>query len=465
MSDNVKLGLGFYLNYAKKSHKQGRILKNIMILLCALTIAISAIAFNFGDAFIKEQEKLLNEMSNREIFVVNKTTPLSVPIDMDENLSISQKESKSISLISEVEQIYPFYEFRSSGYDINLETAITESKLTINENNITKEHIFDSNNIDGFNDLIIMPYYPEQKLEERIFNTVNQDMTNRSYISHHLAELLNINHIDENLLFSLDTYVPIKLYSTTMYVGKENTQYDIDVDISKKVDLDFKIVGILNSNVRNTYTSSGENIIYVPYSRMQEILFETQKIPINSDETQDYKVWNPSAYVVFAKRYNDIQSIIKKISLINPNFAAVSNYQDINSMNKLIESTRYTARWSAVIILTIIFILMTIIYLNNTLRRKYEISILKANGMTKKELFKLVIADSLRHITFVSLISITISFVLVWIINLLFNFDVVKFGASVIIYNIGVSILSILLPTIIAMILVNRFKPDKIMRN
>lgn len=466
MRKNSKLGIGFYFNYAKKSHKKNRFLKNVMIFLSALTIAFSAIAYNFGDEYIKEQENLLNEISNREIFVVNKTTPLSTPYDLDENLSIAPHESESISRISEIDKKYPFFEFRSSGYDIDLDTGIAESKIKIISNKISEEHRFDLNSSNEFDEFVMIPYYPEQKLEKRVEITGNGEMKNGVFISHHFAELLNIHNLESNLSLYFDIYVPVVVYDTIMSVGEENSEYDIDVDISKKVNFNFEVVGVLNSNVRNIYTTSGDNVIYVPYSVMQEKLHENLSVQYhNSVESQNYKEWYPSAYVVFAKSYNDIQPIMTKIRSINPNFQSVSNYQDVDSMNKMIEATRDTARWITVIILTIIFLLMSIIYLNNTMRRRYEISLLKANGMTQLELFKLVMVESIRHVILVTFISSIISFTLVWIINLVFSFNVIKFSISIIIHNILVSMLSILIPTVIAIVAVNRFKPDKIMRN
>ena len=466
MENTSKLGLSFYYNYAKKTHRRNRVFKNTMIFLCALTIAFSAIVYNFGDAYVSEQEELINEISNREVFVINQTTPLTSCFDMDENLSITPEELKSISMISEIEQMYPFFEFRSFGYDMKLDTHITKSKMIVTNNETSKEYSFDETSDSGFDTLIILAYYPEQKIEKRLDVTNKKEIKNGVYISHHLAEHLNINDLDSCLVLELDIYVPVMLYDTVMYVGEEESEYVIDVDISEKVNLNFEVAGILNNNARNTYTPNGDNVIYVPYSVMQEILYKAQNTCTqNAEATRNYKEWHPSAYVVYAKSYNNIQSITSKIASIDPNFQSVSHYQDVDSMNKMIETARNTARWVIVIILIIIFLLMSIIYLNNTLRRKYEISVLKANGMTETELFKLVMAESVRHVIFVTLISTLVSFALIWVINMLFNFRVVEFNISIIIHNVLVSTLSILIPTIISIVAVNRFKPDQIMRN
>ncbi len=463
---NNKLNLGFYFNYAKQAHKKGRALKNCMIMICAIAVAFSAIIYNFGNVYINQQKELLNQISNTEIFAVNKTTPLKVPLDIDENLSITGKERESIGEISEIEKIYPFFELRSSGYDIDLDNGITQCNLTITKNGTQTEYCFDTNNADEFDAFNIIPYYPEQKLEKRLEVAVTQDVKNGVYISNELAELLGIQNINNSVHLNFDIFTPVMLCETVMSVGEDNAPYNIDIDISKKINLDFDLAGILDSNVRNTYTSSGGNVIYIPYTVLQEIINTNQKSYISSKTSiQNYKEWFPSAYVIFAKNYNDIQPVMSKIKSINPNFQTVSNYQDIGTMNRMIESARDTGKLIVIVVLTIIFLLMSIIYFNNTLRRKYEICVLKANGMTQSELFKLVMVESIRHVIIVTIISTVISLVLIWALNMIFNFNVINFGMAIVIHNILVSMLSILIPTIIAVVAVNRFKPDRIMRN
>jgi ABC-type antimicrobial peptide transport system permease subunit len=62
-------------------------------------------------------------------------------------------------------------------------------------------------------------------------------------------------------------------------------------------------------------------------------------------------------------------------------------------MKKLIENIRDTATKTAIIVLLIVLFLMAVIYMNYILSRKYEIALLQANGMAKKELFKLIFTE------------------------------------------------------------------------
>ncbi len=255
------------------------------------------------------------------------------------------------------------------------------------------------------------------------------------------------------------------LYDTTMSAGQSDDIYAVDVDISKKADLTVELEGILNGSVRNTYSSGGNNVIYMPYAKLQELINANRTSLSQSSFKSGCKKWAPSAYVVFAKSYNDIQTAIKKITAAGANLQAVSNYQDVESMNKMIESTKHTGELVAVIVLAIIFILMAIIYLNHTLKRKYEFCVLRANGMTRSELFKLVLAESARHVFFVAVISTLLSLALIWAVDYVFSFHMIRFSTSIVIHNIVVSIFSVLIPAIIAVAAVSRFQPDKIMRN
>ena len=89
-----------------------------MIILCAIAVSFSAVTSSFGNEYVENQETLMDTISEKEIFLVNQTAPLSVIIDVDENISISNEEYEKIEKIVEIDKTYKYYEFRSSGYNV-----------------------------------------------------------------------------------------------------------------------------------------------------------------------------------------------------------------------------------------------------------------------------------------------------------------------------------------------------------
>lgn len=174
----------------------------------------------------------------------------------------------------------------------------------------------------------------------------------------------------------------------------------------------FEIDGILNDDYINKYSSSGENIIFMSYESMEEIRTEAiaNNLNVSFDNSKD---WSPSAYVLYANSFNEVKSVIEKVKNLNPNFKTINQYQDVESMNNVIDNTKNTAFIVVVVILAIIFLLMAIIH----------------------------------------------------IINSLFAFAVVSFSYSIVVHIIIVSSLSVIIPTVIASNLVNKFKPATIIRN
>ncbi|MTI94368.1 MAG: ATP-binding cassette domain-containing protein [Firmicutes bacterium] len=461
---NYKLKPGFYYNYAKKIARKSRKQKLLMTILCAVAIAFSAVVYNFGDAFFEQQEQLMDELSNREIFVVNMTTPGQALHHID-NDPITAPEAAALAQISNVDTIYPFLEFRSDGIEgtgSNMR-PISKSNIKVLINQTEQNYEFDGSDPPPYNMFSLISYYPEQGLEKRVNIESPEGAEDGVYLSAHLAHALDIDDLEEPVLIQLQACVPVGVEETEMTVGGGTAgggTYDILIDVSAMVELEFRVAGILNANVVNRYSGRGPNVIYVPYSSMQEILEETQAQYAEEDQE-----WSSSSYVLFAKHYNQVETIMERVSFVNPNFASVSEYQDIETMNAMITNVREIAFSIVLAVLVIIFLLMSIIHMNYVLGRKYEIAQLKANGLTRLDLLKLIMVESARHIVIVTVLASVVSISLVAAVNLLFSYTMVSVGAGIFAINLLVSLLSVFVPTIISVVVINKYKPDSIMRN
>lgn len=460
-----KLNWKFYLNYVKKISKKGKFQRSLMTILCAIAIAFTSVISNFGDSFIKYQQQMMNNISDREVFAINKTVPLNVNIDVDENLAISEIDLMKLKQISNIENIYPFYEFTSFRFEADKKNMNEDSIISVTQGNNKSDYTFNDSNQNLYKKFVIQPYFPEQKIFKQLTTSLDNPTGDEVYISQQLADLIKINNLTNSVKLNLKARVPIGIHETEMKTSNEETSYKIDVDLSKEADFEFDLAGIVQ-NKNNSYTDGGNNIIYVPIKYMNEVLSNiTKEYFKTASRDIEYKEWAPSAYVLFSKSYNDVKTVIDKVKNVNVNYVAVSKFQDVESMNKMVDSIKDIGILVIIVILIIIFALMAIIHMNYMLSRKYEIAILKANGFTRGELIRLMLAESIKHIVKVTLISSVLSIIITYITNILFSFGVVQIGLSMILINFIVSIVSIIIPTILSILVINRFQPDKIMRN
>jgi len=457
-----KLKMAFYLEYARRIARKSRVQRRIMLALCAAAIAFSSVVYNFGDAFIARQQQFMNTISDREVLLVNMTVPLNVVLDVDENMAIAPTEAEAIAAISNVDTVYPYFEFRSAGYDGINDTGVSAARITVNIDGQHQEYEFfeaEGHRLDKF---CMIPYFPEQGIEKRV--KYGSAVEGGYYLSAQFANLLNIDDLEQGVRLQVTVCVPLALYETSMQVGDDEGMYTIDIDLSKVTEFEFAVAGILDERFINRYSNSGGNVIYAPYADMAANLERIQAV-YAAEVVMDSKEWNPSAYIVFSKHYSDVNITRDKLASINPNFRTASEYQDVDAMNSMIAGIKSGAFTAAIIVLTVILLLMAIIHMNSVLGRKYEIALLKANGLTRRELFKLIMAESLRYVFWVSLASGFISMVLINAVNFGFNETLVKAGPNVLTINLLVALISVCIPTLISVITINKYRPDTILRN
>lgn len=467
---NKPLGILFALKYAAKVSKKNKIQKLLMIFLCAISIAFAANVSRIGDGFINYQKNLLDKISDRQVFLINFTAPLQKFLDVDENLSISADELENIKSVSSIESCYPYLEFRSTGYNVEKLDFYNSCTAYITTDSGTKEYTFDSSSQDEHNNIVVIPYYPEDNIENRITKSfgVDSEKEDAIFLSHQLAQIMGLNDSHEtNVQLQIDLGIPAYTTNVELSVSGTQSSYAADVDVSVISQFNFKIYGILDHSYTNRYSASGDNVIYMPIDMMLEYLEAASNSAsgMGIAESITFNEWSPSAYVVYLKSYNDVKPTIEKLESINSNFKAVSDYQDIVSMNEMMTSVKNTATYIIAVILAIVLILMTIIYINHTISRKYEIAILKANGLNRGEIFSIVFAEALLQIIAIALIALISSFAIGQLVNMLFNFNVIDYSLKLFMIIILVSTFSVIIPTTGSIIIMNKIKPDRIMRN
>jgi ABC-type antimicrobial peptide transport system permease subunit len=108
---------------------------------------------------------------------------------------------------------------------------------------------------------------------------------------------------------------------------------------------------------------------------------------------------------------------------------------------------------------------MTVIFSNYIAGRKYETAILRANGLTMKEMIMILNVEALYEIRTVLLVGIITLFLLSFVLNILAQFSLVTLNLQMILLFLAISVFTILIPTLAAAVIVNRNKPSKVLRN
>lgn len=465
--DDTPFRFSHSLKYALRTMKRAKVLKALMVILCAISIALAACISGIGEGLIKRQESLLETISDREVFLINFTAPLQTYVDVDEHLSISTDEEKIIGEISSIDSFYPYLEFRSVGYDIIHDTSFASCNVYVTADNETSTHAFlESNN--GYQKVIIAPYYKEDNIDKRIIKTFENDCAEKMYLSYELANLLGLTDAScSNVQMSIDIGIPVGTIDVDLNVSSAESSYKADIDVSTINQINFEISGILDHDFTNRRSTSGNVIIYMPVETMLYYISSLKENVAPSVFERDDTIndWRPSAYVTFVKNYNDISSTIEKLERINPNFKAVSAYQDIDSMNEMLSNIRFTASGIIIAVLIIVFILMAIIYINNTVGRKYEFAILKANGLNNRETLKIALSEALVQLFGIIILALFVAFLISVIINSLFGFDVLTLSAKTVAIISATALIAVLTPTIGSITIMNRVKPDRVLRN
>lgn len=465
------LGFKFAVGYALKTMRKAKFLKTLMLLVCAAAIALAAGISGVGDGVIARQQSLLDELSDRQIFLIHFTAPINTFMDVDEHISIADDDYSRIQSVSGVDTVYPYFEFRSVGFDIEASASYHACEVGVTTESGDRRYSFDTFGGEGYHSIAVLPYYEEESLEKRVSQPFNahSGKDGAIYLSHQLANLLALADGDEkHARIRLDLGVPVYTTDVDLQVSGTQAEYAADVDLSVITSLDLEISGVLDYDYTNKYSASGDNVIYMPIESMIKIR-SSVKDGFNEKNVTDGGIkrneWAPSSYVVFAKDYNDVGATIEKLESINVNFKAKSGYQDIETMNEMMAGIKNAAAWIVTVVLAIVLILTAIIYINHTVNKKFEIAVLKANGLNRKEALFLVLAEALLQMLIISSLAAVFTLIINAAVNTLFNFEAAAFSAGTALIIVLVSLLSVIGPSAGSIIIMNKVKPDRIMRN
>ena len=256
------LGFKFAAGYALKTMRKSKFLKSLMLLLCAAAIALAAGVSGVGNGVIARQQSLLDELSDRQIFLINFTAPLNTFMDVDEHISISNDDFARIQSVSGIDTVYPYFEFRSVGFDIEKSASYHACKVGVTTELDERQFSFNTFGHDGYHSIAVLPYYEEENLEKRVFQSFNADSGKGGaiYLSHQLANMLALAEGNEkHVQIQLDLGVPVYTADVDLQVSGTQAEYAADVDLSVITSLNLDISGVLDYDYTNKYSASGDN--------------------------------------------------------------------------------------------------------------------------------------------------------------------------------------------------------------
>lgn len=89
---------------------------------------------------------------------------------------------------------------------------------------------------------------------------------------------------------------------------------------------------------------------------------------------------------------------------------------------------------------------------------------LKANGLTRRELVKLPVCENLRNVAVIFGLSLLAALGCIQVVNLLFNQVVLTLSWTAAAALLVVSMACILLPVVISGVVLSRIQPDRVLR-
>jgi ABC-type antimicrobial peptide transport system permease subunit len=158
-----------------------------------------------------------------------------------------------------------------------------------------------------------------------------------------------------------------------------------------------------------------------------------------------------------------MNEVKKDIANIGSDLVILGKYQNVDAIGESFDNTQRIVQYTALSILIVILILSAIMFVNMIDKRKYEFAMLKANGLTKHEIRKLVISEMLTQATLVFIVSLLLAWLAIWFLSCFYIEFLVNW--STILWLALISLCSVIPPSIVSLIFVNKYEPDAVMRN
>lgn len=239
------------------------------------------------------------------------------------------------------------------------------------------------------------------------------------------------------------------IYISYQLIPNTNVQYSTLNFTIEQQSLSFPISGISTAYDTNEISLNKDiPIIYVPYNKIHSFLTAS------------------STCILYTSDKNSISKIITDTKKLDMTIGASSDYAGqttlykdaINKISNLITFFSYTLYFLAIVSIALIYFKM----LSD---RNYEIAILKANGMSNKEVAKLILFELLLHLSIIIITSSSLIFLLQQIVSFILKYPFLLLNIKTLLTLSILSACTMIIPTFITLIIMLRNDPVKTLRN
>ncbi len=362
---------------------------------------------NYVQHFQKHYKQLSNimKMIFSIVMVSIFITSQLIDIKLEQNIqSLNELSDKQIFVTSHKENLYldnPVYQTD------NLSNKALKSLKGVQ--NIYPVYSLKTK-IDGI-EYTIVPYFNENNIDKAIVQMVNKQMKNGIYCS-------------------INTFNKLKIDEIQFDFGNEGSY-------NQK----FKIKGYLQNSYVCGFLKNQTEYLYINYDELSQL---NQSLHLDNHFI---------GYTIF---FNDINSMNKGIEDLKTSYFVNETFQKNDVLESLVEQTYMTKIEIVSLICAVAIILLFIVLKEYEERRKLEFALLKINGLSNREIMKIIGIELLRfHKTNMFV------FVLLLIMSIVLKMNFSYFLVFLIIINQCLLILICYLHNFLS---VKKISPDKILR-
>lgn len=483
-----KLSKSFYVRYMWNNTKKDRVRKAIVTLVSAGAVAFTAMSFGYLSGYSADLDAYMESVSELELTVVNKTNPISGVYSERGDL-LTEEEIEKICNMEDIQTAVPCLTFGRNNdfYSFEVDLSNDEELAAVyHKCNVNFENANGNLPVPNGSATYDGPYsYSTQDVMDSKCTFVDNETENGAYLSASFASTYGISREDlEGLKVTLDLWIPtgiLNTYSMGMSTeeGETGDSFMVNVYVTKKATVTVPVRGILASNPQdpNSRVFLPADIMLTEQKKADDGLklanqiLDVEKKSLEGDPDSPWvqnpttvKEWGPCLYYVVAKDITVVQKVKEELEAINPNFEVISVYQDIDAGTQIISNNRNVMLYISFAVLAVALLLMALIYVSLIDRRKFEFAVLRANGFTKCEVRKLIYVEMFWQFLKIFLFGIIAAAAIYFIGKVWLGYPF-QFDGMTVLWLFVISLGSVILPTIISLLFVNKFEPDQVMRN
>jgi len=244
-------------------------------------------------------------------------------------------------------------------------------------------------------------------------------------------------------------------YDLAQLLGKVSYPYFLDVDVGYRensVKQTFKIEGTLKSSFHNS-ASKSNYVIYLEETEFYDLFYTFV----------DKESFIPNTVFVYTDYYAHVNQTKTAIEAIMNGGSVKTEFVDLNSLNESTEKFSSYLRLVSISLCMMLCLMLILIYSRYLINREYEFCILKANGLTIKEVQQIMLNDIVIQAVLFTLCSFGYVMLTIEILKLLEIINKINFFQTLIpilVLPFG----TLLIPLIISIKKVNQFSPAKYLR-